>query len=106
MTTMHVLATDPWASTDHDPTSYPQAAIVHPAAMSISHALAMARDDIHHAISADDEHDRLQYALFARDNAATVLTDPNSARSEMQYAGYYFAEAEAIIAQTGADPDA
>ena len=49
MTTSHALTTDPWASADHDPTSYPQAHIVHPAAMSTSHALAMARADIHTA---------------------------------------------------------
>jgi hypothetical protein len=105
MTTSHALTTDPWASADHDPTSNPQAHIVHPAAMSTSHALAMARADIHTAVNADDDHQRRQYAISARDNAAEVLCDATSTPAEMQYAGYYFADAEAIIAQTGGDPD-
>ena len=98
-------ATDPWASTDHDPTSYPQAPIVHPAAHSTRLSLALARADIHTAVNADDNHRRRQYALSARDYAAEVLCDPTSTAAEMQYAGYYFADAEAIIAQL-ADPDA
>jgi hypothetical protein len=106
MTTSHAPATDPWASTDHDPTSHPQTRIVHPAAMSTSHALAMARADIHNAVNADDDHQRRQYAISARDNAAEVLCDCNSTPAERQYAGYYFADAEAIIAQAGGDPDA
>jgi len=65
----------------------------------------MARDDIHTAVNADDEHRRLQYALAARDNAAEVLTDPHATRAEIDYASYYFADAEALIAQL-ADPDA
>lgn len=106
MTTSHALAKDPWANTDHDPTSYPPANTIHPAALSTSHALAMARDDIHNAVNADDNHRRRQYALSARDNAGEVLSDPTCAAAERQYAGYYFADAEAIIAATGADPDA
>jgi hypothetical protein len=105
MTTMHILAADPWATTDHDPTSHPQAPIVHPAAASASLALALARADIHTAVNADNAHHQLQYALSARDNAATVLCDHNCTDAERQYAGYYFADAEAIIAQH-ADPDA
>jgi hypothetical protein len=105
MPTNHALATDPWASTDHDPTSYPQAPIVHPAAHSTRLSLALARADIHTAVNADDDHRRLQYALSARDYAAEVLCDPTSTNAEMQYAGYHFADAEAIIAQL-ADPDA
>jgi hypothetical protein len=105
MTASHALTTDPWGSTDHDPTSYPQARIVHPAAMSNSFALAMARADIHTAVNADDDHHRLQYAVSARDYAAEVLCDATSTPAEMQYAGYYFADAEAIIAGL-ADPDA
>ena len=104
MTTSHALATDPWASTDHDPTSQPQAPIVHPAAHSTRLSLALARADIHTAVNADDDHHRLQYALSARDYAAEVLCDATSTPAEMQYAGYYFADAEAIIAQH-ADPD-
>jgi hypothetical protein len=106
MTTRTALATDPWASTDHDPTSHPQAPIVHLAAHSTRHSLALARADIHTAVNADDEHHRLQYALSARDYAAEVLCDSTSTEAERQYAGYYFADAEAIIAQAGGNPDA
>ena len=88
-------------------TAHPDdAAIVHPAAHSTRLALAMARADIHTAVNTDDGHRRRQYALAARDYAAEVLCDLTSTPAEMQYAGYYFADAEAIIAQTGADPDA
>jgi|JI10StandDraft_1071094.scaffolds.fasta_scaffold18126_6 hypothetical protein len=61
--------------------------------------LAMARQDIHHAVGADDDR-RRQYALSARDNAATVLLDPSSTRREREYAEYYLADAEGIIANT------
>lgn len=61
--------------------------------------LAMARQDIHHAVGADEDR-RRQYALSARDNAATVLLDPSSTRSEREYAEYYLADAEGIIANT------
>lgn len=94
------------ATATTDPTGHPDAAIVHPAANSTRLALALARGDIHTAVNADDDHRRRQYALAARDYAAEVLCDPTSTPAEMQYAGYYFADAEAIIAQTGADPDA
>ena len=53
MTTSTQVA-DPWASTDHDPTSQLQARIIPAAALSTSHALAMAREDIHNAVDADD----------------------------------------------------
>ena len=98
------LVTDPWATTDHDPTSHPQAPVVHPAAHSTRLSLALARADIHTAVNADDDH-HLQHALSAREHAAEVLCDPTSTDAEMLYAGYYFADAEAIIAQL-ADPDA
>jgi hypothetical protein len=107
MTASHSLTTDPWASTDHDPTSYPAATtVVCPPSPSASHALAMARDDIHNALTADDDHRCRTYALAARDTAGQVLTDPNSTPAERESAGYYFADAEAIVAQTGGDPDA
>lgn len=99
------VAADPWATKDHDPTSQPQAPIVHPAAHSTRLSLALARADIHTAVNTDDDHRRLQYALSARDYAAEVLCDSTSTPAEKQYAGYYFADAEAIIAQL-ADPDA
>lgn len=62
--------------------------------------LAMARQDIHQAVGADDDRRRRQYALSARDNAATVLLDPSSTRREREYAEYYLADAEGIIANT------
>jgi hypothetical protein len=101
-----LAAADPWASNDHDPTGHPQAPVFHPVTLRISHTLAMARDDIHHAIAADDDHCRRQYALSARDNAGHVLSDPDCTPAERQCAGYYFADAEAIVAHTGGDPDA
>jgi hypothetical protein len=77
-----------------------------PITFSSTHTLAMARDDIHHAITAaDDHHLAVQHALSARDNAAEVLTHPGASAAELQDAGYYFADAEAIIAHYGADPD-
>jgi hypothetical protein len=69
-------------------------------ALSTAHSLAMARADIHSAVNADDEHRRRQYALSARDNAVTVILEPTSQRSEREYAEYYLADAEAIIAAT------
>jgi hypothetical protein len=91
--------TTTWASTDHDPLSCYQLPTVHPAAISTSLALAIAREDIHHAAGADEDR-RHQHALSARDNAVTVLLDPTSPRSEREYAEYYLAAAEAIIAAT------
>ena len=61
--------------------------------------LAMARQEIHNAVGADDDR-RRQYALSARDNAATVLLDPGSTRREREYAEYYLADAEGILANT------
>jgi hypothetical protein len=67
-------------------------------ALSTTHSLAMARADIHSAVNADDTHRRRQYALSARDNAITVLLEPTSQPSEREYAEYYLADAETIIA--------
>ncbi|EHB53294.1 hypothetical protein [Mycolicibacterium vinylchloridicum] len=67
-------------------------------ALSTTHSLARARADIHSAVNADDTHRRRQYALSARDNAITVLLEPTSQPSEREYAEYYLADAEAIIA--------
>ncbi|WP_179476249.1 hypothetical protein [Mycolicibacterium vinylchloridicum] len=69
-------------------------------ALSTAHSLAMARAGVHSAVNADDTHRRRQYALSARDNAVTVLLEPTSPRSEREYAEYYLADAEAIIAAT------
>ncbi len=90
------LAANPWAVTDHDPTSN-----LNTAGSSTAAVLAYARADIHSAVAAaDDPHRRHQYALSARDNAATVLLDPSSTRREREYAEYYLADAEGIIANT------
>ncbi|MGY4646251.1 hypothetical protein [Mycobacterium sp. URHB0021] len=62
--------------------------------------LATARQDIHNAVGADDDQRRRQYALSARDNAVTVLLDPSSTRREREYAEYYLADAQGIIANT------
>lgn len=63
------IAADPWAVTDHDPTSN-----LNTAGPSTAAVLAYARADIHSAVAAaDDPHRRHQYALSARDNAVTVL---------------------------------
>lgn len=67
---------------------------------SHSATLAMARQDIHNAVGADDDHRRRQYSLSARDYAVTVLLDPSSTPRECEYAEYYLADAEAIIADT------
>ena len=77
-------------------------AILEPEAvvLSTAHSLAMARADIHSAVNADDAHRRHQYALSGRDNAVTVLLEPTSPRNEREYAEYYLADAEAIIATT------
>ena len=97
-------ATNPWASTDHDPISITETPS--PTAPPSAPATPWPwPDDIHSAVNTDDEHRRLQYALAARDNAAEVLTDPHATRAEIDYASYYFADAEALIAQL-ADPDA
>ncbi|SBS78083.1 conserved hypothetical protein [uncultured Mycobacterium sp.] len=69
-------------------------------ALSTTHSLAMARADIHSAVNADDTHRRRRYALSARDNAITVLLEPTSQPSEREYAEYYLADAEDIIAAT------
>lgn len=88
------------------PTNYPQNHTAAPTPLSTTHSLAMAREDIHHAIAAgQDRHRALQYALSARDNAAAVLTQRGATAAELQDAGYYFADAEAVLAHHGADPD-
>jgi hypothetical protein len=106
MTSSTTPAATPRTTTEHAEPGHAHASTVHGAALSAGHALAMAREDIHHAISAADTHHCLRYAESAPTNAGHVLTDPRSAASERQYAGYYFADAEAIIAQHSADPDA
>jgi hypothetical protein len=106
--TTHV---DPWANHDHDPTSWAdhlaRAAggdvepVRHSAVITTVHALGLARADIHDAVAAhDDRHRRRQYALSARDYASMVILAPDSTRQQREYAGYYLADAEVLIANT------
>lgn len=89
------LAANPWAVTDHDPTSNLNAV------PSTTAVLAYARADIHSAVAAaDDPHRRRQYALSARDNAVTVLLAGDATPDELRHAEYYLADAEAFIAAT------
>lgn len=71
--------------------------VVHAAAMSTNLELAEARADLHQAVAATDAHHRTQYALSARDNAASVLLEPACSPLERDYAGIYFAQAHAIV---------
>jgi hypothetical protein len=88
------LAANPWAVTDHDPTSN-----LNTAGSSTAAVLAYARADIHSAVAAaDDPHRRHQYALSARDNAVTVLLADDATSDELRHAEYYLADAEAFIA--------
>jgi hypothetical protein len=89
---------DPWASTDHDPLST-AAVLHHQASITTGHALALARADIHDAVAADRER-RRQYALSARDYAATVLLAPDATPSQRELAGYYLTDAEVFIANS------
>ncbi|MCV7153479.1 hypothetical protein, partial [Mycolicibacterium pyrenivorans] len=89
------LAANPWAVTDHDPTSNLNAG------PSTTAVLAYARADIHSAVAAaDDPHRRRQYALSARDYAVTVLLAGDASPDELRHAEYYLADAEAFIAAT------
>lgn len=92
-------ATNPWAVTDHDPTSNLAAA-----GLSTTAVLAYARGDIHTAVAcADDPYRRRQYALSARDYAVTVLLAQDATPDERRHAEYYLADAEVFIANTEAD---
>lgn len=93
------IATNPWAVTDHDPTSN-----LNTAEPSTTAVLAYARADIHTAVDcAEDPHRRRQYALSARDNAVTVLLAADATPDERRHAEYYLADAEVFIANTAAD---
>jgi hypothetical protein len=65
--------------------------------MSTNIELAAARADLHRAAAAADPHGRTQYALTARDNAASVLLEPTCTPLERDYAELYFVQADAII---------
>ncbi|WP_273735447.1 hypothetical protein [Mycolicibacterium septicum] len=102
----HTTAADPWAGTDHDPLSWTQPPPAEPMIGSTAgQALTYARDDIHAAAEAEDEH-RRGYAMSARDNAVAVLLDPSSTRRERTCAEHYLVEAESIIANTARQSNA
>ena len=90
---------DPWASTDHDPISGPGPLGHNAFIITTTHALALARADIHAAV-ANDSHHRRQYALSARDYASMVMRAPDATRQQREHAGYYLADAEVFIANS------
>lgn len=67
------------------------------AALSANAALAAARAQLHEALRANDDHRREQYAHAARDSAAEVLLNPTISRSERDFAGDYFRDADRIV---------
>lgn len=73
--------------------------VVHAAALSTNTVLASARSDLHSAVQADDQHRRHQYALSARDNAPAVLLEPTSTPLELDYARWYFDDADALLTE-------
>lgn len=67
--------------------------------MTTTTALAHARNDIHAAVAAHDDHDRRrQYALSARDHATEVLHAADATRTDLEYAGYYLDDAHGMLA--------
>jgi hypothetical protein len=89
---------DPWAATDHDPSSHVQPA-GHSAVISTTAALALARADIHDALAADGPA-RRQWARSARAFAAMVLQAPDATAAQRELAGYYLIDAAAFIANS------
>ncbi|KMO72849.1 hypothetical protein MOBUDSM44075_03943 [Mycolicibacterium obuense] len=64
-------------------------------AASTATALARARRDLQHAIVMGvDAHRRRQYALSARDEAATVLLAADASSQQLRYARVYLAAAQ------------
>ena len=91
---------DPWASTDHDPTSHthnvPEGELP-----TTTETLELARQDIHAAVAAhDDEHRRRQYANSALSYANTVLLANDATPDQREHAGYYHDDATAMLATT------
>ena len=61
-------------------------------------ALARARRDLQHAILMGvDTHRRRQYALSARDEAATVLLAPDASSRQQRYARVYLVSAQRFL---------
>ena len=68
---------DPWASTDHDPTSSTEDMTNRGEIHTTTQTLAFARADIHTAVGAhDDAHRCRQYAQSALSHTNTVLLAP------------------------------
>ena len=92
---------DPWANTDHDPSSGTESHTNTGAIHTTTQTLALARADIHTAVGAhDDPHRRRQYAQSALSYANTVLLAPDATDDERRHAGYYQQDALAMIANT------
>ena len=90
---------DPWASTDHDPSSSTEDMTNSGEIHTTTQTLAFARADIHTAVGAhDDAHRRRQYAQSALSYANTVLLAPDATDEQRRYAGYYQEDALAMIA--------
>jgi hypothetical protein len=69
--------------------------------MTTTETLAQARSDIHAAVAAhDDPYRRGQYARSARDYAAEVLLAGDVTPWQREHAGYYLADANAMLATT------
>lgn len=63
--------------------------------VATSTALARARKDLQYAvIMGTDTHRRRQYALSARDEAATVLVAGDATAAQLRYARHYFQAAQ------------
>lgn len=65
------------------------------ASVATSTALTQARKDLQYAvIMGTDTHRRRQYALSARDEAATVLVAGDATAAQLRYARHYFHAAQ------------
>jgi len=90
---------DPWASTDHDPSSNTEDMANSGEIHTTTQTLAFARADVHTAVGAhDDAHRRRQYAQSALSHANTVLLAADATDAQRRYAGYYQEDALAMIA--------
>jgi hypothetical protein len=89
---------DPWASTDHDPTSHTQT-VPEGEIFTTAQTLEFVRQAIHAAVDAhDDPHRRRQYAHSALSYANTVLTATDATADQREHAGYYHDDATAMLA--------
>ncbi|MFB1298621.1 hypothetical protein ACAG24_024225 [Mycobacterium sp. pW049] len=68
--------------------------------------MARARRDLQHAILMGvDAHRRRQYALSARDEAATVLLAADASPEQLRYARLYLSAAQRLSDTEAAAPD-